>query len=86
MSFDWYSINVKNIIVTPSTTFEKTACQAGTPTPNGTASVQGTGGPATNTGQPAIAPTGPTIPRLVNSSNPNGLQFLYTYPLQQRLS
>jgi iron complex outermembrane receptor protein len=80
MSFDVYSINVKNIVVTPSATFEKNACQAGTPTPNGTASVQGTGGPGTNTGQTGYCADWTYNPSLVNSSNVNGLQFLYTYP------
>ena len=38
MSFDVYSIDVKDIVVAPSTTFERTACQASSPLPNGVAS------------------------------------------------
>ena len=52
MSFDAYSINVKSIVVTPSATFERTACQASTPLPNGVASSpRPPVGPGTNTGQ-----------------------------------
>lgn len=80
MSFDAYSINVKNIVVTPSATFERLGCQGGTPTPAGTASVQGTGGPGTNTGQTGYCADWVYNPTLVNSSNVNGLQFVYTYP------
>jgi iron complex outermembrane recepter protein len=79
MSFDVYSINVKNIVVTPSAAFEKTACQSGSPTPNGTpsnpAGFNGTGGVATG-----YCADWTYNPALVNSSNVNGLQFLYTYP------
>ena len=79
MSFDWYSINVKDIIVAPSTTFERNACTAGTPTP--TAPLR----PRNYRGNPTRA-TGYCAdwgynPALVNrGSNPNGLQFVYTYP------
>ena len=72
MSFDVYSIDVKNIVVTPSATFERTACQSSTPLPNGVAS-----SPTLGTGYCADWVYNPT---LVNSSNVNGLQFLYTYP------
>ena len=44
MSFDWYSINVKNIIVAPSTTFERTACLAGCNDADGIASNPATDG------------------------------------------
>ena len=37
-----FDINVKDIIVAPSTTFERNACLAGAPTPDGIASVNGT--------------------------------------------
>lgn len=83
MSFDWYNINVKNIIVAPSTTFERTACLAGTPTPDGVPSVKGTnynngaGNPNSGTGYCANWRYNPA---LANSSNPNGLQYLYTFP------
>jgi outer membrane receptor protein involved in Fe transport len=72
MSLDAYSIDVKNIIVAPSTTFERTACQSSTPLPTGVAS-----SPALGTGYCADWVYNPA---LVNSSNVNGLQFLYTYP------
>ncbi len=72
MSFDAYSIDVKNIVVTPSATFERTACQNGTAEPNGTASSAALG-----TGYCADWVYNPTF---VNSSNVNGLQFVYTYP------
>jgi iron complex outermembrane recepter protein len=64
MSFDAYSIKVKNIIVSPSATFERTACQSGTPTPAGG----------------SYCADWVYNPSFVNSSNVNGLQFLYVYP------
>ena len=85
MSFDWYSINVKDIIVAPSTTFERNACIAGTPTPDGIASVKGTPINAAGTGNPNSG-TGYCANWRYNSalqlagSNPNGLQFVYTFP------
>ncbi|MES2291838.1 MAG: TonB-dependent receptor [Pseudomonadota bacterium] len=72
VSFDWYSINVKNIVVAPSTTFERTACQQGATTPDGIAS-----NPAAGTGYCANWRYNAA---LANSSNPNGLQFVYTFP------
>jgi len=86
MSFDWYNINVKNIIVSPSTTFERTACLAGTPTPDGIPSVKGTnyaggaGNPNAGTGYCANWRYNPTNPAIATASNPNGLQYLYTFP------
>ncbi|HEY4276313.1 MAG TPA: TonB-dependent receptor [Rhizomicrobium sp.] len=86
LSFDWYNINVKNIIVSPSTTFERTACLAGSPTPDGIASVKGTnyngglGNPNSGTGYCANWRYNPTNPALATASNPNGLQYLYTFP------
>jgi iron complex outermembrane recepter protein len=72
MSFDWYDINVKGIIVAPSTTFERNACISGATTPTGVVSnsAAGTGYCADWVYNPALA----------NSSNINGLQFVYTYP------
>ncbi|MGH7972360.1 MAG: TonB-dependent receptor domain-containing protein, partial [Limisphaerales bacterium] len=80
MSVDAYSINVKNIVVATSNAFEKTACLAGTPTADGVAS-----NPAGYNGTPGVA-TGYCAdwvynPALVTNSNPNGLQFVYNYPL-----
>ena len=72
MSFDWYSINVKDIVVAPSTTFERTACQTGATTPDGVVS-----NPAAGTG---YCSDWRYNPALQNSSNPNGLQFVYTFP------
>ena len=86
LSFDWYNINVKNIIVAPSTTFERTACLAGTPLPDGTPSVRGTnynggaGNPNSGTGYCADWRYNPTNPAIATNSNPNGLQFVYTFP------
>jgi len=80
MSFDAYSIDVTNIVVSPSTTFERNSCTAGSPTPSGTPSVEGTGGPGTNTGQTGYCADWVYNPSFVNSSNVNGLQFVYTYP------
>ncbi len=64
MSFDWYSIDMKGVINTPSTTFERTACLAGQLNP--------TGGSYCNFWI--------YNPVLVNGTNPNGLAFVYTYP------
>ena len=72
VSFDWYSINVKNIVVAPSTTFERTACQQSATTPDGIAS-----NPALGTG---YCSDWRYNAALANSSNPNGLQFVYTFP------
>ncbi len=72
MSFDWYSINVKDIVVAPSTTFERTACLAGSPLPTGVAS-----NPAAGTG---YCSDWVYNNALKNTSNPNGLQFVYTFP------
>ena len=86
MSFDWYNIKVKNIIVAPSTTFERSACLAGTPTPDGTPSVKGTnynggaGNPNSGTGYCADWRYNPTNPAIATASNPNGLQYLFTFP------
>jgi iron complex outermembrane recepter protein len=80
ISFDAYSIDVHNIVVTPSATFERTGCQNGTATPAGTPSVEGTGGPGVNTGQTGYCADWVYNPTFVNSSNVNGLQFVYTYP------
>jgi outer membrane receptor protein involved in Fe transport len=65
MSFDWYSIDLKSIIVSPSSTFERTACLANTLNP--------AGGSYCNDWvyNPAL---------VVPGTNPNGLQFVYTYP------
>ena len=79
MSFDWYNINVKDIIVAPSTTFERNACIAGSATPDGIASVQGTtANPSAGTGYCADWRYNPALK--VAGSNPNGLQFVYTFP------
>lgn len=79
MSFDWYNINVKNIIVAPSTTFERTACLAGTPQLDGTPSVRGTtANPNSGTGYCSNWRYNAALK--VPSSNPNGLQYLYTFP------
>ncbi len=79
MSFDAYSIDVKDIVVVPSSTFERTACQSGTPTPTGVVSnpagYNGTGGVATGYCADWVYNAG-----LQNSSNVYGLQFLYIYP------
>jgi len=81
MSFDWYNINVKNIIVAPSTTFERNACLLGTPTPDGTASVKGTPVPGNpNSGTGYCADWRYNAALQVAGSNPNGLQFVYTFP------
>ncbi len=78
MSFDWYSINVKDIVVAPSTTFERNACISGATTPDGIASVKGTSAnPNSGTGYCANWHYNPA---LANTSNPNGLQFVYTFP------
>ena len=78
LSFDWYNIDVKNIIVAPSTTFERTACLAGSTTPDGIVSVKGTtANPNSGTGYCADWRYNPA---LANTSNPNGLQYLYTFP------
>jgi len=79
MSFDWYNINVKDIIVAPSTTFERNACLLGTPTPDGTASVQGTAANP-NAGTGYCADWRYNAALKVAGSNPNGLQFVYTFP------
>ncbi len=65
MSFDWYSINLKGIINTPSTAQERTFCLAGTPTP--------TGGSYCDNWiyDPSV---------IIPGTNPNGLRFVYTYP------
>jgi len=65
MSFDWYSISVKGIINVPSTTQERGFCTAGTPTPAG--------------GNYCADWTYNTA-LIVPGTNPNGLQFVYTYP------
>ncbi|HXR96185.1 MAG TPA: TonB-dependent receptor [Rhizomicrobium sp.] len=79
VSVDAYSINVKDIVVRPSTTFERTSCQTGVATPTGVASnpagFNGTGGVATGYCADWVYNAA-----LANSSNVNGLQFLYTYP------
>jgi len=64
MSFDWYSINVKNIIVPPATAQETTFCQTGVLTPTGGSYCSFF---VYNTS-------------LVSGVNPNGLQFVYAYP------
>jgi iron complex outermembrane recepter protein len=67
MSFDWYSISVKGIIVAPSTTQERSFCLANTPTPAG-------GNYCTDwIYSPALATPG-------SAANPNGLNFVYSYP------
>jgi len=65
MSFDWYSINLKGVISAPSAANERAFCLANTPTP--------TGGSYCNDWvyNAALA---------VPGTNPNGLQFVYTYP------
>jgi iron complex outermembrane receptor protein len=79
MSFDVYSIDVKDIVVTPSATFERSACQSGSATPTGVASnpagFNGTGGVATGYCSDWVYNSS-----FINSSNVNGLQFLYIYP------
>ena len=65
MSLDWYSINVKGIISAPSTTLERNFCTAGTPTP---------------TGGSYCADWVYNSSLIVAGSNPNGLQFVYTFP------
>ena len=86
LSFDWYNINVKDIIVAPSTTFERTACLAGATTPDGIVSVKGTnynngaGNPNAGTGYCADWRYNPTNPAIATASNPNGLQYVYTFP------
>jgi iron complex outermembrane recepter protein len=65
MSFDWYSINVKGIISVPSAVQERTFCMSNTPTPTG-------GNYCTDwTYNPSL---------VIAGTNPNGLQFVYTYP------
>jgi outer membrane receptor protein involved in Fe transport len=64
MSFDWYSINLKGVIQTPTTTQERNFCLAGSPNPAG-------GNYCDNWVYGA-----PIIP----GTNPNGLRFVYTYP------
>jgi outer membrane receptor protein involved in Fe transport len=64
MSFDWYSISVKGVIQTPSTTQERNFCLANSPNPTG-------GNYCDNWVYGA-----PIIP----GTNPNGLRFVYTYP------
>ncbi|MBN9544720.1 MAG: TonB-dependent receptor [Alphaproteobacteria bacterium] len=77
LSFDWYNINVKDIIVSPSTTFERNACLAGATTPDGIVSVPNIANPGTGTGYCANwRYTGTKVP----GSNPNGLQYVYTFP------
>ena len=78
MSFDWYSINVKNIVVAPSNIFERNACISGATTPDGVVSVKGTtANPNSGTGYCADWRYNPA---LANSSNPNGLQFVFNFP------
>jgi outer membrane receptor protein involved in Fe transport len=64
MSFDWYSINIKGVVQTPSTTQERNFCLAGSLNPEG-------GNYCDNWVYGA-----PIIP----GTNPNGLRFVYTYP------
>jgi len=67
MSFDWYSIDVKGIIVAPSTTQERNFCNAGTLTPSG--------------GNYCLDWIyNPTLVTPGSAANPNGLQFVYSYP------
>src|ERR1019366_7093493 len=61
MSFDWYSISLKGVISSPSTTNERAFCLAGTLTP--------TGG--------SYCANWVYNPALVSGSNVNGLQFVY---------
>jgi len=83
MSLDVYSIDVKDLIVAPSATFERTACQTSTRLPTGVAS-----NPVGNVLGFPFSPGAATgycadwvyNPALVNTSNPNGLQFVYTFP------
>ena len=65
MSFDWYSINVKGIVSVPSTAQQRSFCLSGQLTP--------TGGSYCNDWvyNPTLA---------IPGTNPNGLQFVYTYP------
>ncbi len=65
MSFDWYSIDLKGVIQAPSATQERNFCNAGTLTPTGGSYC------ADWTYNPAL---------VVPGTNPNGLQFVYTYP------
>jgi outer membrane receptor protein involved in Fe transport len=65
MSLDWYSINVKGIISAPSTTLERNFCTAATPTPTG-------GSYCTDWVYNSSL--------VVAGSNPNGLQFVFTFP------
>jgi len=65
MSFDWYSIDVKGIISAPSTTQERAFCNAGTLTP---------------TGGSYCADWTYNSSLVIPGTNPNGLQFVYTYP------
>src|ERR1019366_4457517 len=65
MSFDWYSISVKGIIAAPSTTAERNFCLAGQLTPTGGSYC------ADWVYNPAL---------IIPGTNPNGLQFVYTYP------
>ena len=65
MSFDWYSIDVKGIISAPSTTNERAFCLAGTPTPSGGS---------------YCADWTYNSSLVIPGTNPNGLQFVYSYP------
>jgi hypothetical protein len=65
MSLDYYSIVVKGIISAPSTTLERNFCTAGTPTP---------------TGGSYCADWVYNSSLVVAGSNPNGLQFVFTFP------
>jgi hypothetical protein len=67
-------------VALPSAAFERSSCTSGSNTPTGAASVQGTGGPGTNTGQAGYCADWVYNPTFVNGSNPNGLQFVYIYP------
>jgi len=79
MSFDWYSINVKDIIVAPSNAFQRTACLAGSTTPDGVVSVPGTqANPSSGTGYCANWIYNDALK--IAGSNPNGLQFVVNFP------
>jgi iron complex outermembrane receptor protein len=65
MSFDWYSISVKGIVSVPSTTQQRAFCLAGQLTPTGTSYCNDW-----------VYNAALVIP----GANPNGLQFVYTYP------
>src|ERR1019366_4084660 len=65
MSFDWYSISVKGIIAAPSLSQERAGCLAGQLAPNGT-----------NYCSDWVYNASLVVP----GNNPNGLQFVYTYP------